>query len=30
MKPEAIEAFGLVVPVSGFEVDLTGIFELLK
>ena len=30
MKPEAIEAFGLAVPVSGFEMDLSGMFELLK
>ena len=30
VKPEAIEAFGLGVPVSGFEVDLTSVFELLK
>jgi phenylalanyl-tRNA synthetase beta chain len=29
-KPESIEAFGLGVPVSGFEVDLTRLFELLK
>lgn len=30
MKPEAIEAFGLSVPVSGFEIDLSRAFELLK
>ncbi|MDA4119404.1 MAG: phenylalanine--tRNA ligase subunit beta [Thaumarchaeota archaeon] len=30
MKPESIEAFGLGVPVSGFEVNLTQLFELLK
>ena len=30
VKPEAIEAFGLGVPVSGFELDLTSLFELLK
>jgi phenylalanyl-tRNA synthetase beta chain len=30
VKPESIEAFGLGVPVSGFEVDLTQLFELLK
>jgi phenylalanyl-tRNA synthetase beta chain len=30
VKPESIEAFGLGVPVSGFEVDLTQMFELLK
>jgi phenylalanyl-tRNA synthetase beta chain len=30
VKPEAIEAFGLAVPVSGFEIDLSSIFERLK
>ena len=30
LKPEAIEAFGLGVPVSGFELDLSGLYELLK
>ena len=30
LKPEAIEAFGLGVPVSGFELDLSRVFELLK
>jgi phenylalanyl-tRNA synthetase beta chain len=30
LKPEAIEAFGLGVPVSGFEVDLSLLYELLK
>ncbi|HEY6283900.1 MAG TPA: phenylalanine--tRNA ligase subunit beta [Nitrososphaerales archaeon] len=30
VKPESIEAFGLGVPVSGFEVNLTQLFELLK
>ncbi|MDG6900865.1 MAG: phenylalanine--tRNA ligase subunit beta [Nitrososphaerota archaeon] len=30
MEPEVIEAFGLGVPVSGFELDLTQLFELLK
>jgi len=30
IKPEAVEAFGLGVPVSGFELDLTRLFELLK
>ena len=30
MKPEAIDAFGLAVPVSGFEIDLSRLFELLK
>ncbi len=30
LKPEAIEAFGLGVPVSGFEVNLSAIRELLK
>jgi phenylalanyl-tRNA synthetase beta chain len=28
VKPESIEAFGLGVPVSGFEVNLTQMFEL--
>jgi phenylalanyl-tRNA synthetase beta chain len=30
LKPEAIEAFGLGVPVSGFEVDLSLLYEHLK
>lgn len=30
MGPEVIEAFGLGVPVSGFELDLSLLFELLK
>jgi phenylalanyl-tRNA synthetase beta chain len=30
MNPEAIEAFGLTVPVSAFEIDLRKLFELLK
>lgn len=30
LKPEAISEFGLGVPVSGFEVDLTALHELLK
>jgi phenylalanyl-tRNA synthetase beta chain len=30
VKPEAIDAFGLGVPVSGFELDLSALFELLK
>ena len=30
LKPEAIEAFGLGVPVSGFEVNLSLLYELLK
>ena len=30
LRPEAIDAFGLAVPVSGFEIDLGGMFELLK
>ena len=30
VNPESIEAFGLGVPVSGFEVNLTQLFELLK
>jgi phenylalanyl-tRNA synthetase beta chain len=30
VRPEAIEAFGLGVPVSGFEVDLSALHELLK
>ncbi len=30
VKPESIEAFGLGVPVSGFEINLTQLFELLK
>ena len=30
LRPEAIEAFGLGVPVSGFELDLNRVFELLK
>ncbi len=30
VKPESIEAFGLGVPVSGFELNLSKLFELLK
>jgi phenylalanyl-tRNA synthetase beta chain len=30
VRPESIEAFGLGVPVAGFEVNLTQMFELLK
>jgi phenylalanyl-tRNA synthetase beta chain len=30
LKPEVIAAFGLAVPVSGFELDLSRIYELLK
>jgi len=30
VKPEAIDAFGLGVPVSGFELDLSKLHELLK
>ncbi len=30
VRPESIEAFGLGVPISGFEVNLTQMFELLK
>jgi phenylalanyl-tRNA synthetase beta chain len=30
VKPESIEAFGLGAPVSGFEVDLTQMFELVR
>ena len=30
MKPEAIDAFGVGVPVSGFEIDLSELFERLK
>jgi len=30
LKPEAIESFGLAVPVSGFEIDLSALHELLK
>ena len=30
LKPEAIEAFGMGVPVSGFELDLSALYELLK
>ena len=30
VKPEVIDAFGLGVPVSGFEVDLSSLCELLK
>jgi phenylalanyl-tRNA synthetase beta chain len=30
VRPESVEAFGLGVPVSGFEVDLTQMFERLK
>lgn len=30
LTPESIEAFGVKVPVSGFEIDLTAAHELLK
>jgi len=30
VKPEALEEFGLKVPVSGFEIDLTRFFELQR
>lgn len=30
VKPEAVEAFGLGVPVSGFEIDLSSAYERLK
>ena len=30
LKPEAIDAFGLKVPVSGFELDLSALHEQLK
>jgi phenylalanyl-tRNA synthetase beta chain len=30
VKPEAIDAFGLGVPVSGFELNLSLLYELLK
>ena len=30
VRPEAIEAFGVGVPVSGFEVDASRLYELLK
>jgi phenylalanyl-tRNA synthetase beta chain len=30
VKPESISAFGLNVPVSGFEIDLSALFKLLK
>jgi phenylalanyl-tRNA synthetase beta chain len=30
VRPEAIDAFGLGVPVSGFEIDLSRLYELLK
>jgi len=30
VKPEAIDAFGLGVPVSGFEIDLSALHERLK
>ena len=30
VKPEALAAFGLKVPVSGFEIDLSLLFKLLK
>jgi phenylalanyl-tRNA synthetase beta chain len=30
LRPESIESFGLGVPVSGFEVDLSRMFERLK
>jgi phenylalanyl-tRNA synthetase beta chain len=30
LKPGAIDAFGVGVPVSGFEIDLSKLYELLK
>jgi phenylalanyl-tRNA synthetase beta chain len=30
LKPEAIDAFGLKVPVSGFELDLSALHKQLK
>jgi len=30
VKPEAIDAFGLGVPISGFEIDLSALHERLK
>jgi phenylalanyl-tRNA synthetase beta chain len=30
VKPDALEAFGVKVPVSGFEIDLSALHELLK
>ena len=30
LRPEAVDAFGLGVPVSGFEIDLSALYELLK
>ncbi len=30
VKPEAVDVFGLGVPVSGFEIDLSALHELLK
>lgn len=30
VRPEAIDSFGLGVPVSGFEIDLSTVYELLK
>ncbi len=30
VRPKVIDAFGLGVPVSGFEADLSQMFELLK
>ncbi len=30
VKPEAVDAFGLGVPVSGFEISLSALHELLK
>ena len=30
VKPESLDAFGLKVPVSGFEIDLSSLHELLK
>jgi len=30
VKPEAVDAFGLGVPVSGFEIDLSALHERLK
>jgi phenylalanyl-tRNA synthetase beta chain len=30
VKPESLDAFGVKIPVSGFEMDLTALHELLK
>ena len=30
LKPETIDAFGLKVPVSGFELDLSALYKQLK